>query len=99
METPTYPSGALKAKLSATMSLAATLTSEGKITGVRVEESNVETGEKGGLLVSAALHNLLLWQFEPGKGQTMTRITYSYAIGNALQHSQTDVRFDCRIGS
>jgi TonB family protein len=89
-----YPTEALKAQTSGTVTLAGAITPGGTIANVRVDRANVPSGEEGGLLSDAAMRNLSSWQFESRKGQDTIEIAYRYAIDRSLEHNLIDVKFE-----
>jgi len=94
LDGPTYPNEALRAKALGKVTLVGTITHQGRITCIQVEEAEVNQSKEGKLLVDAAKQNLASWQLEPGKGQNSIRITYSYIIDRFLNQLSKGADFD-----
>jgi TonB family protein len=76
----TYPTEAEKARITGTVTLAGTISRNGKMAGVKIAGTNITLTNGKNLLADAALQNLKTWQFEQSKHKDSFRITYSYAI-------------------
>lgn len=89
-----YPHAALNDSTSGKITLEGTITTEGKVADIRVQNVEVNQGGEGKLLVEAAKQNLASWQLELRQGQDALQITYSYVLDRSLGQSLTDFRFD-----
>ena len=88
-----YPYAALKDFTSGRVTLEGTITSEGKVAGIQVQNVDVDRGADGKLLVEGAKQNLATWQLEPRRGQEGLRITYSYILDRSLGQYPMDMEF------
>ncbi len=94
LEDPEYPSDALKAKLSDTVTLTGTIARDGKMTSIEVADASSTSSEWKNMFMREAVNNLKTWRLEPAQRQDTIRITYSYTIDRSLpQRGQTDVQF------
>ncbi len=90
-----YPWDALKAKVSGTVTLTASIRPDGRMAGVQVVEGNVNAGESNSLLAHAASEALRIWRFEPAQHEDSLRITYQYAIdGSPDDEKKPRLEFD-----
>lgn len=74
-----YPADALRARLSGSVVVTATITRAGAITGARTS-----SGAHAASLANAALANLGTWVLEPGARDQRVEVTYSYEIDSSL---------------
>ena len=75
-----YPGKLLKGKPSGSVTLAATITRDGKVTHIRlVKPESIAANE--------AIQNLSSWRLEPGPRDQPIKVTYSYAIDSSLRHT------------
>ncbi len=81
-----YPSDALKARASGSITVMARITREGKISSLEVVDARVSSAEQKDLLTKAALENLETWWFEKANYEDTFRMTFSYVIDSALPH-------------
>jgi hypothetical protein len=79
-----YPYDALRSEASGSATLVGTIRSDGRISGIEVQDAAVGQGEAVASLVEGAKQNLASWQLEARRGQDVIRITYSYVIDRSL---------------
>lgn len=84
LEDVTYPSDALKARISGTVTLTATIASDGKIKGIHVAHASANPAEKMEILSKAAAHDLATWRLEGAPHEDPFQITFSYVIDTTL---------------
>jgi hypothetical protein len=95
LENVIYPDEALRRKTSGSVTLTATITIAGRVKHVRVAKTDVHPDAADVLLANAAVRNFSSWRLERGPIQEATRITYSYAIDDALPNrGQTQIQWD-----
>ncbi|HUA19924.1 MAG TPA: energy transducer TonB [Bryobacteraceae bacterium] len=94
VENAFYPNDALKGKVSGAVTLAGTITRDGKVSHARVVKTeSIGSGRKDHL-ANAVLQNLSTWRLEPGAREDPIQITYSFAIDNSLPFKgQTEVQW------
>ncbi len=88
----TYPETAYRARVSGTVTLAGTISRDGRIT-------HVTTAQRDGVpnppdaLSQAALENIRTWRLESRPRDDSFRVAYSYVIDSSLAAGQIDVQF------
>ncbi|MGA2434114.1 MAG: TonB family protein [Bryobacteraceae bacterium] len=78
-----YPSAKGMPKISGQVTLAGSIRSDGKLSGVTVEGANVSPAQSRAVLVDAALQNFRTWRFEPAEQQNTIRVTYDFEVTNS----------------
>jgi TonB family protein len=80
----TYPREALKSRASGVIVLKAAIGRDGRVTGLRVAEANVQPSEEKARLANATLQDLKGWRFDAAGHNDPIQITYAFAIDASL---------------
>jgi TonB family protein len=82
LEYPTFPQESLTRRLSGTIVLSATVTTDGKFANVHV--SGNDSFAELRVLANSAVRNLSIWRLEPYQHQQKVEIRYSFKIDDSL---------------
>jgi hypothetical protein len=88
-----YPTDALRARLSATVTLAGVVDRNGKATARVLAPGGPQAGTQS-VLARAALENVSTWWIEPAPRQSSFEITFAYEIDPKLSPGQSDLQID-----
>lgn len=83
LATIVYPDATLTKLAGGTVTLSARIGTNGKMTGIRVDDSSGAADQRE-LLINEAVQNLKTWQFDDAAQPATVRITYSYVIDPTL---------------
>ena len=84
MEKTTYPQDALRASAEGSIVLTGSIKRNGRVTRIKVSETDVRPSDEGKTLMKTAIQDLKTWQFDTGGHDDPLRITYSYTIDTSL---------------